>query len=194
MANITRYSAFVSPRFGSVMWRVPFSEQQNNIYCGDVWRCVLNAAMQQSPGDWSHLFGPWLFSQKLIKMGSPRFMPPPAPFVSPFATSLCYCREGGEPGGENATPMGKGWGLMGHSINGDSIHEMAQWKWRFLGMFYARMSIRLGLWQGGELKQWGRECGKRQAGMLLYVLFSPSSMCYWNRRLSCQSELHLLFL
>lgn len=61
---------------------------------------------------------------------------------------------------------------------------MTQWKWRFLGMFYAHMSIRLGLWQGGELRQWRRACGERLARLLLYVLFGLSSMCYWNRMLS----------
>lgn len=109
MANITRYSAFVSP-FWSVLWRVPFSEQRNNIYCEDVWSCVLNAAMQQSPGDWSHLFGPWLFSQKLIKMGSPRFMPPPPLSLHLLHLCVITVRVGSQ--GARAQPQwgrGGGW-------------------------------------------------------------------------------------
>lgn len=110
---------------------------------------------------------------------------PSPPFVSPFATSLSYCCEVGGARGKSWAPQRRGWGLVGQSINGDSIREMTQWKWRFLGMFHARMSIRLGLWQGGELQQRGRECGERPARMLLYVLFSLSSMCWGNRALSC---------
>lgn len=125
--------------------------------------------MQHSPGDWTHLFGACLYSQKLIKMWSPRFWGLSPPHLNPLCLSICYLFvllwKGWGARGKSSTPGRRGCelgggvgvvvGLMDPSINGDSIHEMTQWKWRFLGMFYACVSIWLGLWQGGELYQWG---------------------------------------
>lgn len=63
-------------------------------------------------------------------------------------SSVCYIfvllLRGWGARGNSSPPQRRG---VGHGINGDGIHEMTQWKWRFLGMFYAHMSIRLGLWQ-----------------------------------------------
>lgn len=121
----------------------------------------------------------------------------PRGLCNPFCLPICYIfvllPRGWGSQGRELNPAEEGWGgVTGQSVNGDNIHAMTQWKWRFLGMFYARMSIQLGLWQGGELQQWRGECGKRPARMLLYVLFSLSSMWCWNRVLIRQWEMHLL--
>lgn len=117
-------------------------------------------------------------------MWSLRFMHPPPPFCLSICHIFVLLLRGRGARGKSSTPQRRGGGLLGHSINEDTIHAMTQRKWRFLGMFYAHMSIRLGLWQGGELRQRRRACGERLARMLLCVLFGLSSMCYWNRMLS----------
>lgn len=53
----------------------------------------------------------------------------------------------GEPGGKKLSPTLEGGACWDHRVNG--IHAMTQWKWRIPGLFYAHVSIRLGLWQGG---------------------------------------------
>lgn len=69
----------------------------------------------------------WSCSQELIKMWSPRFM---QPLLSLHLLHLCLIAERvGEPGAR-AQPHtgGVGVGVTGQSVNGDSIHEMTQWK------------------------------------------------------------------
>lgn len=67
----------------------------------------------------------------------------------------------------NPQVMRGGGGLVDSSINVDSMYEMTQSKWCFLGRFYACVSAGLGLWQGGEPRLWGRVCWKRDATVCL---------------------------
>jgi len=148
--------------------------------------------MQQSPGDWSHLFGTWVCSHKLIKMVSPKVHAPP--FVSPFDPSLSFCWEGGgggEPGARAKPGRGRGWGLMDYALM-----ETLSMKWpsevTLPGQVLRSHEHTAGAGAGWGSGAIGRACGKRLAGMLLYVLFSLPPICSWTRVLGCHWELHLL--
>lgn len=59
--------------------------------------------------------------------------------------------------GANAQPHREGSGRGGvwdPSVNGDGIHEVTQWKWRFLGTFHAHMSTWLGWKPAGGWYCW----------------------------------------
>lgn len=97
---------FGQPFMWPVIWWGPFSEQQNSTFvvrmCGAVY-----AAMQQSPGDWSHLFGARSRSHKLIKKCSPRLMHPP---LSAHLLHLCILAERVGSQGQERNPGEEGEG------------------------------------------------------------------------------------
>lgn len=152
--------------------------------------------------------GPACLARNSSEMWSPRFMPPPTPpthththpihtpirlslSLTPFVTSLSYCWEGGEPGAREEE--GRGGGVD----RPRALMERVSMKWpsgsdASWACFTLAWAYGWGWVQGGEIQQRGRERGRRLAGMLLYVLFSPSTMCVWSRELTRQWELHLL--
>lgn len=86
---------------------------------------------------------------------------------------------------------GRGWGLMDYALM-----ETLSMKWpsevTLPGQVLRSHEHTAGAGAGWGSGAIGRACGKRLAGMLLYVLFSLPPICSWTRVLGCHWELHLL--